>query len=189
MGRQKVPRPFGGRFAGVAIAMAILQAACSNGAPSGTSASAPYRAARNAAEASLLPRNVYQLPTVDFAGFQALGWQLHGTPVVINIWSSWCGPCRTEAPYLAAAAERYGEEIQFLGIDILDKKPDAIAFMQEYGWAYPSLYDPQGDIRDGLGFIGQPETLFYDREGELSSTWIGPLPSEELKERLQAISV
>lgn len=47
--------------------------------------------------------------------------------------------------------------------------------MREFGWTYPSVYDPTGAIRDGLGLIGQPVTLFYDASDELVATWTGSL--------------
>jgi len=59
--------------------------------------------------------------------------------------------------------------------------------MRDYGWTYPSVYDPNAAIRDGLGLLGQPVTLFYDRSGELVKTWTGPLSAEVLDANLHAI--
>lgn len=59
--------------------------------------------------------------------------------------------------------------------------------MGEFGWTYPSVYDPTGAIRDGLGLLGQPVTLFYDASGELVDTWTGALTQEALAERIDAI--
>ena len=61
------------------------------------------------------------------------------------------------------------------------------AFIREFGWTYPSVYDPTGAIRDGLGLIGQPVTLFYDASGELVATWTGTLSQEALTSNLDAI--
>jgi cytochrome c biogenesis protein CcmG/thiol:disulfide interchange protein DsbE len=74
-------------------------------------------------------------------------------------------------------------------VDILDERGSARDFMREYGWTYPSVYDPGGAIRDGLGLLGQPVTLFYDAAGELVDTWTGPLTQEALHSRLDAILV
>jgi len=61
--------------------------------------------------------------------------------------------------------------------------------MREHGWTYQSVYDPSGAIRDGLGLLGQPVTLFYDASGALVDTWTGPLTSEALRSRLETILV
>jgi cytochrome c biogenesis protein CcmG/thiol:disulfide interchange protein DsbE len=72
-------------------------------------------------------------------------------------------------------------------VDILDEPGSARDFMREYGWTYPSVYDPSGAIRDGLGLLGQPVTLFYDASGERVKTWTGPLSKEALDANLHAI--
>jgi hypothetical protein len=59
--------------------------------------------------------------------------------------------------------------------------------MTEFGWTYPSVYDPTGAIRDGLGLLGQPVTLFYDASGALVNTWTGPLTQAALDDNLRAI--
>jgi cytochrome c biogenesis protein CcmG, thiol:disulfide interchange protein DsbE len=134
-----------------------------------------------------LPRDPTSLPTVDYETYQKIGSGLVGKPVVVNIWSSWCGPCRKEAPLLAAAGHEYGDRIQFLGIDILDTKAAAAKFVQEFGLPYPSLFDPTGDIRDRLGYIGQPETLFYDSKGTVALSWPGPLTEDALTNGIDRI--
>jgi thiol-disulfide isomerase/thioredoxin len=129
----------------------------------------------------------YQLPTSDLAGFEAELRDLRGTPVVVNIWASWCGPCILEAPHLAAAAERYEGRVQFLGVDILDGRDSARDFIRRFGWPYPSLFDPTAAIRDGLGFFGVPITVFYDANGEQVSTYHGPIPADVLEERIAEV--
>lgn len=81
---------------------------------------------------------------------------------MVDVWASWCAPRRDEAPILAGANRSYGDRVRFIGVDILDERGSARAFMREHGWTYPSVYDPSGAIRDGLGLLGQPVTLFYD---------------------------
>lgn len=159
------------------LGLAILAAACAgNGGDEST---------EPGAGTSLLPAEPLELPTFDFSTFQDLLAELRGTPVVVNVWASWCGPCRAEAPHLAEAHGRYGGRVQFLGVDILDNRADARAFMKEFGWEYPSLFDPDGEIRDKLGFFGQPITVFYDAQGEMVDSWIGPIGKDELTERIE----
>ena len=168
------------------VVSSLLLAGCRSATPD-EPPDGPAASPVNATSAPLLPLTVDELPTFDFAKFEDLGRQLHGTPVVVNIWSSWCGPCRSEAPHLAAAARQHGQEVQFLGVDILDDRGDATLFIRQYEWNYPSIFNPSGDIRDHLGFIGQPETLFYGTDGNVVSTWIGPLPADELERRIAAL--
>lgn len=158
-----------------ATVLALLAAACGGAGPGG------------GGTAPLLPADAFELPPFDFATYEKLLGQLEGTPVVVNIWASWCGPCRAEAPHLAAAAQAYEGRVQFLGVDILDARESAREFMREFGWTYPSVFDETGAIRDQLGIIGQPATLFYGADGELVDTWIGPIPPEDLTAGIEAI--
>jgi cytochrome c biogenesis protein CcmG/thiol:disulfide interchange protein DsbE len=158
------------------MVLALVAGACSDGGSPG------------AATGSLLPADPYELPGFDPASFQALLSELHGTPVLVNVWASWCGPCEQEAPHLAAASTEFGDRVQFLGVDILDEREAARRFMREYGWTYPSVYDLPGAIRDRLGLLGQPVTLFYDASGKLVKTWTGALNEDVLRENLELIS-
>lgn len=172
----------------VVVVLAALGAAACGGGFSGADVptSAP---ASNATTAPLLPTNRYALPDFDLAKLQQLLGQLKGTPVVVHIWGSWCGPCRQEGPVLAKAVAAYGDRVQFLGIDIMDSRTSARGFMREFSWTYPSLYDPSalGDIRTQLGFLGQPDTLFYAADGTLAAKWAGPLTDEVLRQDLAKI--
>ncbi|MEX2203768.1 MAG: TlpA disulfide reductase family protein [Actinomycetota bacterium] len=169
------------------LVTAFAAAACAEpSTDSGPGSRSPVPAG-NAAIAALLPADAAALPEFDLSRFERLLGQLEGTPVLVNFWGSWCEPCRDEAPDLARAHETYGDRVQFIGVDILDARESARGFMREFGWTYPSLFDPPASIRDGLGLLGQPVTLFYDAEGNLVDRWVGPIPDEELAERLDAL--
>ncbi|MBI3649073.1 MAG: TlpA family protein disulfide reductase [Actinobacteria bacterium] len=158
------------------VVLALIVPSCSGGS---TPADTPTPAI-NATEAALLPVTTGALPEMDFQRFQKLLLQLRGTPVVVNIWGSWCGPCRAEAPHLASAARTYGDRVQFVGVDILDRVDAARSFMREFEIPYPSVFDPTGGIRSGLGFVGQPITIFYDANGKMVSAIPGPSQPSEL---------
>jgi cytochrome c biogenesis protein CcmG, thiol:disulfide interchange protein DsbE len=168
----------------VAGACTGTAAGCASGdIPCGPAASP----AENASTAALLPASTTELPLFDPATFQRLLAQLRGTPAVVNLWASWCGPCRDEAPLLAEAARRYGSRVQFLGVDVLDARGSAQAFVAEYGWPYPSVYDPNGAIRDDLRFVGLPATVFVDRSGEIAGRLAAPLTRAVLQRRIDAL--
>jgi thiol-disulfide isomerase/thioredoxin len=143
---------------------------------------------RRAPEARLLPKTRLALPEFDLAKFQALLAQLRGTPVVVNIWAAWCPPCRKEAPGLAKVAREFEGEVQFLGVDILDVREDAREFIREFDWPYPHVFDPNGEIRDGLGYLGQPVTIVYDREGRKVFEWEGEITERMLRQELREVA-
>ena len=148
--------------------------------------------ATNATSTSLLPTSRFAIPDFTPATFQQLLGQLRAahTPVVVNFWAAWCGPCRQEAPHLAAVAHRFGRRVQFLGVDLKDRRSDAQVFIRDAGWPYPSVFDPAGDIQTSFGFLGQPVTLFVDRDGNRVTFtqpdagrvdhWSGPIPLARL---------
>src|SRR5215211_5219302 len=96
-----------------------------------------------------------------------------GKVVVINVWGSWCPPCRKEAPDLQAASVETKNVAQFIGITSKDYDPaPAEAFVRSFKITYPSIYDPTGKVL--LAFAGElppsaiPSTMIIDREGRLA---------------------
>jgi thiol-disulfide isomerase/thioredoxin len=131
-----------------------------------------------------LPTSPTALPTVSNDQFKGMLADLQGKVVVVNIWASWCGPCIAEAPGLAQLAKHYGDRVQFLGVDIQDQTTPARAFIQKYGWTYPSVADPKGEIKRGYGFLGQPDTLVYDSAGKRVWTGAGAVDTEDLQSEI-----
>ncbi|MCJ7832153.1 MAG: TlpA family protein disulfide reductase [Actinobacteria bacterium] len=173
----------------LSLLLVVACAACSAGEPAPDASHSPAPAA-NASEATLLPTDTKALPDTTPDEFDALLSQLHGTPVVVNFWGSWCTPCREEMPRLAEAAQTYGDRIQFLGVDVLDTKEAGRRFIDEFGVPFPSVFDPSpnGSIRNHLGYLGQPVTVFYDDEGKKVADWEGAIPQEELDAGLKALT-
>lgn len=93
---------------------------------------------------------------------------LRGHPVVVNIWGSWCGPCREEFPIFQRVAIEYGKEVAFLGVATEDSEEAAGAFLEQRPLTYPSYMDFDGKVADSYGAIGAPATVFYDASGEKS---------------------
>lgn len=101
-----------------------------------------------------------------------------GKVVVINVWGSWCEPCRAEAPDLEAAWQDTQDIARFVGIDTRDPDPaPAQAFVRTFGITYPSIYDPQGrsllEFSGTLPPSGIPSTLIVDTEGRIAARVIG----------------
>jgi cytochrome c biogenesis protein CcmG, thiol:disulfide interchange protein DsbE len=100
---------------------------------------------------------------------------LRGYPAVVNVWASWCAPCRFEFPRFQRAAARYGRRVAFLGVDSEDSDDAARTFLEEAPVPYPSYADPHREIAESLGAsLGFPDTAFYDSRGELVHLKQGP---------------
>lgn len=108
--------------------------------------------------------------------------ELRGTPVVLNIWASWCVPCREEAPVLQrawVAARPRG--ILFLGLNQQDVTDDAHAFLHNFKVDYPNIRDPSDDVPRRFGATGLPETYFLSATGNVVGHVIGVVTPSDLK--------
>lgn len=101
--------------------------------------------------------------------------RLRGYPVVVNLWASWCGPCREEFPVLQQLSARYGKKVAFLGVNTQDSSDAAETFLREAPLSYPSYTDPDKKIYAAVGAsVGYPDTAFYDKAGKLVYLKQGP---------------
>jgi thiol-disulfide isomerase/thioredoxin len=113
-----------------------------------------------------------------------------GQVVVLNIWGSWCAPCRKEAPELVKAATML-PKAAFLGIDIRDNEGDAEAFVARYSVPYPSFFDQDSSLLLGFRGIvpvtGQPITLVLDKEHRVAASIYGTTTAITLKDIVQPL--
>jgi thiol-disulfide isomerase/thioredoxin len=169
-------------------AVALTTAACDAPADDPDPTPTGTVPAENATTAPLLPRSADELPAFDPESFRTLLEQLRGTPVLVNVWGSWCPPCQEEMPRLVAAHADFGDRVQFLGIDILESRPEARAFIEEHGMRFPSVFDVDDAIKASFGAFGQPTTFFFDRTGALMTAWSGAISEDRLRRNLRAIA-
>ena len=104
----------------------------------------------------------------------------HGRPQVINVWASWCGPCRDEMPVLQAAHETVGGRVLFLGVAVRDSRSRALAFVSAHGVTYPQVFDERGQFPTAMRFAGVPDTLVIDGDGKVLDQVIGVLTRKRL---------
>jgi thiol-disulfide isomerase/thioredoxin len=105
--------------------------------------------------------------------------KLRGYPVVVNVWASWCVPCRQEFPVLQKLSARYGKKVAFLGLNSEDSNDAAATFLREEPVPYPSYTDPGKGIAESLGVhVGFPDTAFYDKSGKLVYLKQGPYTND-----------
>jgi len=109
-----------------------------------------------------------------------------GQPLVINFWSSWCIPCRTEMPVLEGAFQTEGGKVAFLGIDSNDTSKGAMAFLAQVHVTYPVASDPHGDLAASYGLVGLPITVFVSPSGKVLGRHIGQLSAGALQADLTA---
>lgn len=103
-----------------------------------------------------------------------------GTPVVVNKWASWCGPCRLEFPYFGDQARKRKGEVAFLGVNSNDSREPAEEFVREHPVPFPHFDDPNLEIAAAFNAVQAfPSTAFYDRKGELAFVHQGPYTSEQ----------
>jgi cytochrome c biogenesis protein CcmG, thiol:disulfide interchange protein DsbE len=172
------------------ILVGLALAGCGSSAGGDGDARHPdYERALAGAPAPLaaLHRQASELLPGGVAAYEKRLGELKGYPVLVNVWASWCGPCRFEFPVLQELSARYGKQVAFLGVDSQDSADAARTFLREEPVPYPSYSDPDEEIANSMGAsLGLPDTAFYDREGELVYLKQGPYGEDsELEEDLR----
>ncbi|WP_016909182.1 TlpA family protein disulfide reductase [Streptomyces xiaopingdaonensis] len=182
--------------AAVAAASALTLTACSGGEAG--SASGDTKFVQGTGEISTVPEGERQAAP-DIEGESLDGEHLklsdhRGKVVVLNVWGSWCSPCRAEAPNLAKVAkESDPKDVQFLGINTRDPdKAQAKAFERNFGVEYPSYYDPDSKLilkfpKNSLSPQAIPSTLVLDREGRIAARALKELSEKELQDALKPV--
>jgi cytochrome c biogenesis protein CcmG/thiol:disulfide interchange protein DsbE len=128
-----------------------------------------------------------QLPVLGGSGQGEIA-DYRGHWVLVNLWASWCTPCRREAPLLDHVARRYrGSNLRVLGIDVQDNSEDALAFLREFRVDYPQLRSVGDERSAAFGSTGVPENFLVDPEGKLAFIWRGPVDEQILKRQVLPI--
>ncbi len=130
-----------------------------------------------------LPRT--ELPALEGSGAGSID-DYAGKWVLVNVWASWCDPCREEAPDLQRFYEQHRDDgFEVLGIDTQDASDEALAFAEEFGLTYPQLHDGSGDFAEGeLHTTGVPENFLVDPDGDIAYVQRGPVNAEILDSQI-----
>jgi cytochrome c biogenesis protein CcmG/thiol:disulfide interchange protein DsbE len=135
----------------------------------------PEQTAGDAQGAQLMPGLTFDCPgggTLDLS-------RAPGVPTVVNLWGSWCAPCREELPLFQELVDSAGEQVRVVGVISKDGRPQAESFAADAGVTFPSALDGEGELMAGLGINVLPHTYFLDADGGLAYTQVGPVASVE----------
>ena len=158
-------------------------AASSTAAPSTTAAAStlqpcPDQSEADAHGARVLPALSFSCPgggTLDLA-------RAPGEPTVLNLWGSWCTPCRDELPVMQQFADAAAGQARVVGVISKDGRPQAESFATDAGVTFPSAFDGDGELMTDLGLNALPYTYLLDADGGVAYTQVGPVTSvDELR--------
>ncbi|MBW8059833.1 MAG: TlpA family protein disulfide reductase [Solirubrobacterales bacterium] len=128
-----------------------------------------------------------ELPVLDGEGKGSIA-DYRGEWVLVNLWASWCIPCRKEAPVLERFSRRYRDRgLTVLGVNVQDNSEDALAFLRSYRTTYPQLRSIGSERSAAFGSTGVPENFLVDPRGRLALIWRGPVDDRFLDERVVPI--
>ncbi|MEO8556095.1 MAG: TlpA disulfide reductase family protein [Actinomycetota bacterium] len=172
-------------MATVAVA-ALLSAACAGNVTSSTGDVTRTAESPGVSRIAISDRQpAPQLSGTTLKGSQFALDDVAGNVVVLNVWASWCEPCRTESPVLADLERQMAAgNVRFVGIDETDSTSAAIRFVASTGATYPQLVDSDGNLLGQLLLLPQkgiPSTLILDRHGRMAARVIGPVTGVEIQ--------
>lgn len=112
-----------------------------------------------------------------------------GRPTVVNLWASWCAPCVREMPLLQRTADRAGEAVRFVGVDIEDEDASAASLLEATGVRYDQYSDPEGNLPSAVRAVGLPVTLVFDAQGRQVARRLGEIKGSWLDDALRKAGV
>ena len=119
-------------------------------------------------------------PSVSSSEFERMLVGARGQPVVVNVWASWCAPCRTEMPLLQDAALAFEGRAVIFGVASNDEPDEAVRFLEDLGATYPNVFDESGQIASALGLTAYPTTYVFGADGLLRARVNGGISEQRL---------
>jgi len=168
--------------------VALLLSACAGADSEGSVSDAGFVAGDGSITAIAASERV-DAPSLEGELMSGGTWSLaqeRGRVVVLNVWASWCAPCRAEAPILQSLWEEYGDDgVSFIGLNTRDSPATANSFEKAYGITYPSVVDSDGRLQLRFSGIAPPQaiptTLVIDRDGKVAGRILGRASESTLR--------
>lgn len=118
---------------------------------------------------------------------------LQGKPVVLNFWASWCGPCKSEMPMFQEMYDTYGEEVNFMIVNLTDGSRETVdtakAYIEEQGYTFPVYFDVDQEAVYTYYVNSIPATYFIDAEGNLAAYGVGAMEKESFLKGLEMLGI
>lgn len=113
-----------------------------------------------------------------------------GKPSFINIWASWCPPCKVEMPHIQEAYEKYGDRINFhmVNLTVSDDKNKMKEYLSSEGFTFPVLLDEKGDVADRYGVLSIPMTFAVDEKGVIVHKQMGAMSREQIFDLMEQLT-
>lgn len=131
------------------------------------------------------PAPDFTLPTLSGEEFTLSAQQ--GTPIVLNFWATWCGPCQNEMPALQTASDRFGDRVQIIGVDQGETVEVVERFAAEMGITFALPVDGEMAVGELYGVRAMPTTFFIDRNGVIRHIYLGEMNSVTIAEGIAEI--
>ncbi len=172
----------------------LLATGCGAGSPSGESGTSFV--AGDGSIVLLDPAERLAAPILTgqtLAGEALSSEEFAGDVVVVNVWASWCAPCRSEAPTLERLSQEFADQgVAFIGLNTRDSETSARSFVERFGIGYPNVIDRDGVLqlgfRDSLPPRAIPSTLVIDRSGRVAARVLGAASESSLRGVIEAVA-
>lgn len=128
---------------------------------------------------------------IDLSGEEVSLSDYFGKPTVINFWATWCYPCKSELPHFDSLYSEYGDEINFLMVNLTDGRRDTVEsvkeFVEENGFAFPVYFDTGLEAANAYGAYSIPLTVFIDENGNAVDAYLGAMNESTLRSYVESL--
>ena len=167
--RSRMERSRGGAYSAILVVASLVTSSCGGGGGAG-------------AVGDPLPA----VSVTPLAGGDEIMLSEIDGPAVVNLWATWCAPCRKEIPDFEAVHTARGDSVRFIGINIGEEADQATKFLTDVGATYDQFLDEEGFVQTQLEATAMPTTVVIDASGAITTRHVGPMDQDALDEAIDA---